>query len=72
MSEFSAQRLREARERRHIARENLAIKIGRSYATVASYEQGYNVPPIATLCRIADELDVPIESFFVEVDEVLA
>ena len=70
MPSFSALCLREAREARGLTREQLAVRIGRSYPMLAQYEAGSKVPSVEALMRIADELGRPVGYFFDEGDSV--
>lgn len=47
------QQIRRARERSGMSREALAVRIGRSYASVARIETGSQRPPLDTLDAIA-------------------
>jgi transcriptional regulator with XRE-family HTH domain len=69
---FSGAKLRAAREARNASRDELARRIGRSESLITLIELDYKRPTPEKLCELAVALDVPIESFFVEVDEVPA
>ena len=66
MPSFSAFRLRKAREAAGLTREQLAVKVGRSYPMLAQYESGIKQPSLEALTRIAEALDRPIGDFFDE------
>jgi transcriptional regulator with XRE-family HTH domain len=50
---FSGSRLRAAREAAGLSRERVALDIGRSYESVASYELGRVTPPLEVLGTLA-------------------
>jgi transcriptional regulator with XRE-family HTH domain len=58
---FSGPRLRENRERVGLRREELAVRIHRSYISVVRFEQGSLRPSLATAASIAEVLGVPID-----------
>jgi transcriptional regulator with XRE-family HTH domain len=63
---FSPDRLRARRKEQGLTREQLAFAIGRTYATVCLYEQGYHAPPPEVLEQLAAFLNCSREDFFVE------
>jgi transcriptional regulator with XRE-family HTH domain len=67
--EFSGEKLRAFREAAEHTQYSLADVLGRSQPLIALYELGYKQPPAEKLVEIAAVLDVPIEAFFVEVDD---
>lgn len=54
--------LRELRTQRKISREELALKVGVTYSTVANLEAGRYKPRIDLAIKIARVFGVPVES----------
>lgn len=54
-------RIAEARQRRGLNRNQLALKTGISHANLVRYEQGVNEPGAGKLLRIADVLGVTVD-----------
>ncbi|TMP38282.1 helix-turn-helix domain-containing protein [Pseudoalteromonas rubra] len=67
-------RLKEARTRSNISQRELGIRIGLEPGSASGrmnhYEKGRHTPDLQTLKRIAEELDVPLNYFFCESDEM--
>ncbi|MDO6835792.1 helix-turn-helix transcriptional regulator [Pseudoalteromonas carrageenovora] len=67
-------RLKEARQRERISQKTLGINIGLDPSSASGrmnhYEKGRHTPDLQTLKRIAEELDVPLNYFFCESDEM--
>lgn len=67
-------RLKEARHREKISQKTLGINIGLDPSSASGrmnhYEKGRHTPDLQTLKRIAEELDVPLNYFFCESDEM--
>jgi transcriptional regulator with XRE-family HTH domain len=61
---FSCTRLRDARERRGLSREQAAVDIGRSYASIVAYETGRCVPSVESLARLAGAFSCDPGEFF--------
>lgn len=64
MPRFSGERLRAARERAGLSREQLAVLVQRSHGSIVLYEQGRSLPSVTALERLAATLDVPIGDLF--------
>ncbi|MEL0642364.1 helix-turn-helix transcriptional regulator [Pseudoalteromonas aliena] len=66
------ERLKSARTRAKISQKELGIRIGMEPSSASGrmnhYEKGRHVPDVATLKRLADELNVPLNYFFCETD----
>ena len=60
--------IRNFREAKNISQEQLAYKAGLSTGTIGKIERGINNPKTGTLLRIAQELDVPCQLFFEQID----
>jgi len=67
-------RLKEARTKTGISQKELGIKIGMEPSSASGrmnhYEKGRHFPDISTLKRLADALDVPLNYFFCESDDM--
>jgi len=67
-------RLKEARTSSNISQKELGIRIGLDPSSASGrmnhYEKGRHTPDLQTLKRIAEELDVPLNYFFCESDEM--
>jgi len=65
-------RLKEARKAAGISQKELGIRLGMDPSSASGrmnhYEKDRHMPDIATLRRIADELDVPLSYFFCDSD----
>lgn len=64
--QFSATALRTLRKRADISRDVLAFAVGRTYGSIANYEQGKTVPSAEILAQLAEYLDCEIGDFFEE------
>ncbi len=53
-------RIQDARQAVGLSREQVAVDVGKSWATIRAYELGTATPPLAVLCRIAADLDVTV------------
>lgn len=66
-------RLKQARAKSGITQKQLGILIGMDENSASGrmnhYEKGRHIPDLATLKKIADELNVPLNYFFCEDDE---
>jgi transcriptional regulator with XRE-family HTH domain len=67
-----AARIRAAREHRGLSRTQLAFHVNKCEDSVARYEHGERIPPVGTLARIADVLDVSVAYLLGDEAEVLA
>jgi transcriptional regulator with XRE-family HTH domain len=65
MLEFSARRLRDARQGAGLSRERAAVAAGLSASTVFRYEEGATVPDVDTASRLADVLGVTLADLLV-------
>ena len=69
-------RLKEARLREKTSQKTLGINIGLEPSSASGrmnhYEKGRHTPDLQTLKRIADDLDVPLNYFFCESDDMAA
>src|SRR3954465_1166621 len=63
MRDYIAQVVREARRARGLTQEDLAARIGVATQSLSNLERGKTMPTIATLMRMAEELDMPVASF---------
>lgn len=54
-------KLREARMERHYTQQRLADEVGVALRTYQCYEQGVREPPLDTLVKLADTLQVPTD-----------
>jgi transcriptional regulator with XRE-family HTH domain len=70
--QFSPERFCEALERSEKTRAEIAREEGCSYELLTFYCLGYRQPPPHRLVSLAQILDVPVELFFVEVDDAAA
>ena len=61
MPRFSPERLRDARDRARLTREQLALATGRSTQTVDLWERGKVQPPERIVGLIAAALDVDVD-----------
>nr|WP_268795594.1 helix-turn-helix transcriptional regulator [Pseudoalteromonas sp. P1-13-1a] len=70
---FFTERLKEARKRMKISQKELGIKIGMDPSSASGrmnhYETGRHMPDLATLKKLATELNVPVNYFFCESEE---
>jgi transcriptional regulator with XRE-family HTH domain len=64
LSRLFARRLRQARLTANLTQENLADRAQVGQDMISRYEQGHSLPSLPTLCRLAQELAVPITYFF--------
>ena len=55
------ERLKEARNAKHMSQQALADIIGKSLNTVGLYERGLRQPSLETLCLLADTLEVSVD-----------
>jgi transcriptional regulator with XRE-family HTH domain len=66
------ERLKAARKKANITQKDLGVRIGMEESSASGrmnhYEKGRHVPDIATLQRMAEELNVPLNYFFCEND----
>ncbi len=67
-------RLKEARQRAKISQKELGIRIGIEPSSASGrmnhYEKGRHIPDLQTLKHIAEELNVPLNYFFCETEEM--
>ena len=68
---FSGTRLRELREATGYTREQVAVAVRRSWNAVYQYERGETCPSAKTQADLSALFEVPIDSFYVEVVEVV-
>jgi transcriptional regulator with XRE-family HTH domain len=70
---FFTERLKEARNRMKISQKDLGINIGIDPSSASGrmnhYETGRHMPDLATIKKLAIELNVPINYFFCESEE---
>ncbi|MDC9499650.1 MULTISPECIES: helix-turn-helix domain-containing protein [unclassified Pseudoalteromonas] len=70
---FFTERLKEARKRMKISQKELGIKMGMDPSSASGrmnhYETGRHMPDLATLKKLATELNVPVNYFFCESEE---
>jgi len=70
---FFTERLKEARKRMKISQKELGIKMGMDPSSASGrmnhYETGRHMPVLATLKKLATELNVPVNYFFCESEE---
>lgn len=66
---FSGQRLREARKAKGMSQEDLARAAGTTTSTVTRMEREVHEPYSNTSAKIANALDVPLDSLFTETPE---
>ncbi|MEZ7277081.1 helix-turn-helix domain-containing protein [Pseudoalteromonas sp. 68 DY56-GL68] len=68
------QRLKEARQRAKISQKELGIRIGIEPSSASGrmnhYEKGRHIPDLQTLKHIGEELNVPLNYFFCETEEM--
>jgi transcriptional regulator with XRE-family HTH domain len=69
---FSGTKLTALRVERGHRREYLAVAADRSLNAIIAYEHGLHTPAADVVARLADALDVPMDSFFDVADEVSA
>lgn len=67
-------RLKEARRKTGYSQKALGVQIGMDESSASGrmnhYEKGRHTPDLSTLKRIAEELDVPLNYFFCEDDQI--
>jgi transcriptional regulator with XRE-family HTH domain len=61
LAEIFAERLRMARERKHLSQAELAEKIRLEPSSLSHFEKARRFPSIAKLCAIADVLTVSVD-----------
>ena len=61
ISEIISPRLRPLRKQKNLTQEELGEMIGVAKARVSDYEAGKTEPPLKTLIKIADALDVSLD-----------
>jgi transcriptional regulator with XRE-family HTH domain len=67
---FDGAKYRAERERQGERRENLAVRLGCSYALIAAVENGVHSNPSAAKAKwLAAGLDRPVDDFMVPVEE---
>ena len=70
---FFTERLKEARKQIKISQKDLGIKMGIDPSSASGrmnhYETGRHMPDLATLKKLAAELNVPVNYFFCESEE---
>lgn len=62
-------RIKEVRKSRHMTQTDLGNAMGSDKSAVSRLENGVKLPNLTTLKNVADALDVPIATFFVEEKE---
>lgn len=65
---YSGNIIRELRKKHNLTQKELGEKIGVSNSAVANYEKGYRAPLQDTLFSLSDVFDIPIDTFFPEVN----
>jgi transcriptional regulator with XRE-family HTH domain len=60
--------VRAQRERRHLTMASLARMVGVSAAAISQIESGAVQPSVATLCRLAASLEIPVFRLFLPVE----
>lgn len=55
-----------------LTQESLAQRIGIAYTRISEIERGISNPELATLCKIAKALGVPLVSLLAPVDDTVA
>lgn len=69
-SQFVAERLTLARERRGLNKSQLAALVGKKAPTISAYERADREPPTADVVhRLARALEFPVEFFFAPMDQ---
>ena len=61
-------RIRDIRKKKKLTQEELAWKVNKSLNFIGQRERGTKKPSIQTLKKIADALEVPIGSFFEDIE----
>ena len=61
ISEIISPRLRPLRKQKRLSQEELGKMIGVTKGTISTYESGDREPPLKTLIKIADALDVSLD-----------
>ncbi len=61
---FSPTRLREARNRKNLSRQELANRYGQSATNVRDLECGRRLLSVPALVSLADALEIPIDELF--------
>ena len=64
------EKIREYREKGNISQKKLGLALGLSDKAVSAYESGRTLPPLETLSRISEVLDVPLEFFLSDSEEI--
>lgn len=59
----------EARKKAGLTQLELAIKVGVSRVSIASYEAGMNVPSLETAIKIRDEIGIDLNMMFLESED---
>jgi transcriptional regulator with XRE-family HTH domain len=62
-------RIRAIRERKQLSQIELAVRAGLVRSYISGVENGYIVPSVETMEKIAQVLDVPLHKFFYDGDE---
>lgn len=65
---FSPTALRQAREKLGWTRHDLSLASGFSYPQLGQWENGYHVPTLVNISRLAGTLGVLVDELLVEVD----
>ncbi len=63
---FSSQCLRERRTAASLKTEELALRIGRTAASVYALEKGYFLPSVTVLAALADALNCSVDDLFAD------
>jgi len=66
---LSPTKLTDARSAAGLTREQVAVAVGRSFASIAGYERGRILPPADVLARMADLYDVGVGTLFTMEDD---
>ena len=66
------QKIKTARKQKGLSQEQLAELIGYKVGTISKYEQGYRIPKIAVLKKIAEVLECTLSDLAGTVEDVLS
>lgn len=64
------ERIRDIRKKKKLTQEELAWKVNKSVNFIGQIERGTKKPSVQTLKKIADALEVPIRSFFEDIQYI--
>ena len=66
------QKIKTARKQKGLSQEQLAELVGYKVGTISKYEQGYRIPKIAVLKKIAEVLECTLSDLAGTVEDVLS